>query len=143
MASAAAVVAGELTTLDAFDAYRVRRGWAKQVPVQTQARADIPRQYATLERGQVTAAGAARAPTRAVVAVEVGVDDEPWTPAELAGGLGAEARRQWRWRWPAPPGHHLVQVRATDGTGQPQPRTDHGPFPDGATGHHTAAVTVP
>ena len=91
MASAAAVVAGELTTLDAFDAYRVRRGWAKQVPGKTEARADIPRQYATLERGQVTVAGAAWAPTRGVAAVEVGVDEGPGATAELAGGLGAEA----------------------------------------------------
>ncbi len=44
----------ELTTLEAFDAYWVPRGWAKEAPILTQSRIDTP-------HGDVHAAARARA----------------------------------------------------------------------------------
>ncbi len=116
------------------------RGWAKQAPIKIQSRIDVPRPYAVLRPGPVTIAGVAWAPTRGIAGVEVQVDGGPWSAAELATALGDESWRQWR--WPAAPGRHLLAVRATDASGVTQDAADHGSFPDGATGHHTVAVTV-
>lgn len=132
----------ELTSLDDFDAYWVRRGWAKEAPVKTQSRIDVPRPYESVRAGSVTVAGAAWAPVRGIEAVEVRVDDLPWERATLAPGLGDESWRQWRWQWYASPGRHMISVRATDKLGVTQPADEVEAFPDGATGYHSVAVRV-
>lgn len=132
----------ELTSLDDFDAYWVRRGWAKEAPVKTQSRIDVPRPYESVRAGSVTVAGTAWAPVRGVGAVDVRVDDLPWESATLAPGLGDESWRQWRWQWDAPPGRHMISVRATDKLGGTQPADEVEAFPDGATGYHSVAVRV-
>lgn len=132
----------ELAGLDDFDAYWVRRGWAKTAPVKIQSRIDVPRPHATIAAGDVVVAGVAWAPTDGVSAVEVQVDDEPWRAADLADVLDDETWRQWRWRWPAEPGRRRLRVRAFDGNGRAQDGEDRPPFPDGATGYHAVAVNV-
>ena len=47
----------ELTTLEAFDAYWVKRGWAQQVAVKTSSRIDTPRDKANLRSGTVPGCG--------------------------------------------------------------------------------------
>ena len=74
----------ELTTLEAFDAYWIPLGWAKQGPILTQSRIDVPTSGARVRPGTVAVAGVAWAPDRGVSAVEIQVDEEGWQPAELS-----------------------------------------------------------
>jgi DMSO/TMAO reductase YedYZ molybdopterin-dependent catalytic subunit len=131
----------ELTTFDAFDAYWIRRGWAKHGPIKTQSRIDVPRPNSRIPAGVVAIAGVAWAGERGVSAVEVSIDDA-WRPAELAAQLAASSWRQWVFRWEAEPGDHVIRVRATDGEGHTQLAENRPPAPDGATGYHTIRLAV-
>jgi DMSO/TMAO reductase YedYZ molybdopterin-dependent catalytic subunit len=132
----------ELTTMDAFDAYWIPRGWAKEAPILTQSRIDVPRGGARLEAGTVAVAGVAWAPDRGISGVEVRIDDGPWQPARLSQPLSDAAWVQWSLAWEAVPGDHRITVRAIDGTGTPQTDAVTPPAPDGARGHHSVSVTV-
>ncbi|SCG53007.1 molybdopterin-dependent oxidoreductase [Micromonospora coxensis] len=136
------VVELEVSTFDAFDAYWVRRGWARRAPVKTASRIDRPTPFARLDAGRVVVAGVAWAQHRGIAAVEVSVDGGDWRPAELLPTASTDTWVQWRYAWPATPGGHSLRVRATDGTGAVQPEQRRPPFPDGATGWHTVSVTV-
>ena len=131
-----------LTTLEAFDAYWVPRGWAKQAPVKTASRIDVPRDGQTLSSGRRTIAGVAWAPPEGISKVEVAVDDGPWVEATLAAELDADSWRLWKHDWDARRGSHTIAVRATDGSGAIQSERRSPPRPDGATGHHTIVVKV-
>lgn len=132
----------ELTTWDGFDAYWVPRGWAKEAPVKTQSRIDVPRHGRRVDAGQVVVAGVAWAPTRGISAVEVRADEGAWQPCEVAEPLGDSSWVQWRITVDLADGEHLLAVRATDGTGQVQTAERSRPRPDGATGHHTIRVSA-
>jgi DMSO/TMAO reductase YedYZ molybdopterin-dependent catalytic subunit len=132
----------ELTTFDAFDPYWTRRGWARQAPVKTMSRIDTPRPLRRVAAGTVAVAGVAWAQHRGIERVEARVDGGPWRPARLAEEHTVDTWRQWVWPWDATPGRHLLEVRATDGGGAIQPEDRAEPFPDGATGWHSVAVTV-
>ncbi|MPZ89323.1 MAG: molybdopterin-dependent oxidoreductase [Nitriliruptorales bacterium] len=132
----------ELTTLEAFDAYWVPRGWAKQAPIKTQSRIDVPSPFGEIPPGPTAVAGVAWAPTRGIEGVEVQVDDGPWAQARLADEAGGDTWRQWIYEWDAPAGQHRLRVRATDGTGQTQTDERAPPAPDGATGWHSVVVSV-
>ena len=132
----------ELTTLDAYDAYWIQRGWAKEAPVKTQSRIDTPASRATLAPGVVPVAGVAWAQHRGIDRVEVRVDDGPWEVADLGTEDTVDTWRQWVFRWNATSGPHTLAVRATDGDGATQTTDRVPPFPDGATGHHTISVEV-
>jgi DMSO/TMAO reductase YedYZ molybdopterin-dependent catalytic subunit len=132
----------ELTTFDAYDAYWVQRGWAREGPIKTQSRIDVPRHRASLATGPVAVAGVAWAGERGIEQVEVSVDERAWEQAELADELASSTWRQWRLRWDAEPGEHTLRVRATDGTGETQTDRVSPPAPDGATGHHTIRINV-
>jgi hypothetical protein len=130
----------ELTTFDAFDAYWIERGWSERAPVKTMSRIDTPR--GEVRAGEVPVAGVAWAQHRGIDRVEVRVDEGAWTTAELGAVPSVDTWRQWVVRWRATPGDHVLQVRATDGTGQTQTPEAAEPFPDGATGYHTVFVHV-
>ena len=131
----------ELTTMDGFDGYWIPRGWSKLGPVKTQSRIDTPRQGETVQAGTVVPiAGVAWAPHRGVAKVEVRVDEGDWVEAQLGESLGADAWTQWLVPWEATEGPHVVQVRATDGTGETQTVTPAPPAPDGAQGWHRVDV---
>jgi DMSO/TMAO reductase YedYZ molybdopterin-dependent catalytic subunit len=132
----------ELTTWDAFDAYWVPLGWAKEGPILTQSRIDVPRSGATLAVGPVTIAGVAWAPDRGIEAVDVRIDDGDWMPATLSVPLSDATWVQWLVAWDATPGGHRIAVRATDGTGEVQTEERTSPAPDGARGHHGIEVRV-
>ncbi len=132
----------ELTTLEAFDGYWVPLGWAKEAPILTQSRIDVPRPGATLPAGRTAIAGVAWAPDRGISAVDVRVDDGPWQPAELSDPLAAAAWVQWRLAWDATPGEHRITVRATDGEDVLQTDEVTSPAPDGARGHHGVGIRV-
>lgn len=132
----------ELTRWEDFDAYWVPRGWAKEGPIKTQSRIDVPRSDAHLSSGPVMVAGVAWAPTRGISKVEINVDDGPWMPAALGSVASKDTWVQWRAVWDAAPGTHVITVRATDGTGTVQSAAKTRPDPDGASGYHARQVEV-
>jgi DMSO/TMAO reductase YedYZ molybdopterin-dependent catalytic subunit len=132
----------QMTTLDAFDAYWIPLGWAKEGPILTQSRIDVPRDGSSVAAGRQPIAGVAWAPDRGIEAVEVSIDQGPWQKTTLSTPISKATWVQWLLAWDAPAGDHQIEVRATDGTGavQTADRTD--PAPDGARGHHTIHVHV-
>jgi DMSO/TMAO reductase YedYZ molybdopterin-dependent catalytic subunit len=132
----------ELTTREAVDGYWIPLGWAKDAPILTQSRIDVPATGATIPAGPVEVAGVAWAPDRGITGVEVRVDEGAWAPARHSVPISDATWVQWAWPWTATAGRHMIEVRATDGTGEVQTdeRTD--PAPDGARGHHRISVTV-
>lgn len=132
----------ELTTLEAFDAYWVRRGWAKLGPIRTQSRIDVPEGLARIPPGPTPVAGVAWAQLRGIDKVEVRVDEGEWAEARLAAVTTDTTWRQWAWEWDATPGNHMITVRATDSTGETQTEERRPPIPSGATGWHNVVVLV-
>jgi DMSO/TMAO reductase YedYZ molybdopterin-dependent catalytic subunit len=132
----------EITTLEAFDGYWIPLGWAKEAPILTQSRIDVPRNGATVTPGTNAVAGVAWAPDRGISAVEVRIDEGEWQHAELSDPLAPAAWVQWKLAWDATPGSHRIEVRATDGEGVVQTDERTPPAPDGARGHHRISVTV-
>jgi DMSO/TMAO reductase YedYZ molybdopterin-dependent catalytic subunit len=132
----------ELTTLEAFDAFWIPRGWAKEAPILTQSRIDVPRAGSSVPAGRVVLAGVAWAPDRGISGVEVRVDQGEWRQAALSTPISDATWVQWRLDWEAAPGRYLLAVRATDGRGETQAETRTPPAPDGARGYHTIVVMV-
>ncbi len=132
----------ELTTWDRAAGYWVPRGWAREAPIKTQSRIDVPRSGQPVAAGPVRIAGVAWAQRRGISKVEVRIDDGEWRPADLGDAVSDDAWRQWVTDWEATPGRHTIQVRATDRTGTTQTPDQAPPAPDGATGYHTLDVTV-
>jgi DMSO/TMAO reductase YedYZ molybdopterin-dependent catalytic subunit len=131
-----------LTTLEAFNGYWVPLGWAKEAPILTQSRIDVPRDGSAVSTGKVAVAGVAWAPDRGIAKVEVQVDDAPWAAAELSAPISNATWVQWLFQWSASPGNHSLSVRAMDGSGEVQTGKVTRPAPDGARGHHTINVSV-
>ena len=129
----------ELTTLESFNGYWVPLGWAKEAPILTQSRIDTPR--GGVKAGQIAIAGIAWAPDRGISKVEVAVDGV-WRDARLSTPISDATWVQWVADWAATAGHHVLQVRATDGTGAVQTEDPSPPAPDGARGWHTVNVDV-
>lgn len=132
----------ELTTWDGFDAYWIPRGWAKEAPIKTQSRIDTPSQGSVLDAAPRSIAGVAWAPHRGISRVEVRIDEGRWQEAEISRPLSEDSWVQWRLPWEPTEGRHVIQVRATDGTGETQTERISPPAPDGATGYHTVSVRV-
>ncbi|MEU1869925.1 molybdopterin-dependent oxidoreductase [Streptomyces sp. NPDC019793] len=132
----------ELTTFDAYDAYWVKRDWAREAPVKTQSRIDTPKPFARPKGGTVMVAGVAWAQHRGIDKVEIRVDDGPWREATLAAEDSRDSWRQWSYAWPATKGGHTLTVRATDRTGEAQTERRTRTVPDGASGWHSVVVTV-
>jgi hypothetical protein len=119
------------------------RNWSKQGPIRTQSRIDTVKNRETLSAGTVPIGGVAWAPHRGIDRVEVSTDDgETWNDATLAAQLGIDTWRQYVYDWEAQPGKYALKVRATDGEGETQTKTEAPPHPSGATGYHTVEVTV-
>ena len=132
----------ELTSFDDVDGYWIPRGWAKEGPIKTQARIDVPRTGRRVTAGPTPIAGVAWAPTRGIERVEVRIDGGQWQVAELAAPLDVDAWRQWFYIWQATPGEHLVEARATDGLGEVQTDERTPVAPDGASGYPRMRVVV-
>ena len=127
------------------DGYWEKKGWHGTGPVNTVAKI-----HATdrTEDGLLQVGGHTYAGTRGIDTVEVSVDGgDTWTEAELTerlpGATGAvadppefaqDAWRQWKYVYDPPDGTHDVVARATDGTGQRQPKDETGAYPSGPTG---------
>ena len=133
------------------DGFWMPRGWAKDGPVKTQSRIDVPQNGQQVAAGSTTLAGIAWSPTVGIDRVEVSFDDleavratnefvGEWNEVELGDVESNETWVQWRYDWDAAPGDHLIRVRATDTTGFTQSPIIVNPAPDGAEGYHTVAV---
>ena len=131
----------ELTTLEAFNAYWVPLGWAKEAPILTQARIDVPHPGSSIPGGRIAVAGVAWAPDRGIDRVEVAIDGE-WRDAVLSTPISDATWVQWRYDWDATPGTYEVSVRATDGSGDVQTDRITTPAPDGARGRHTVTLRI-
>lgn len=134
------VVELEVTRFSRATAYWSDRGWAEQAPVKTASRIDVPRD--DVRAGRVAVGGVAWAQHRGVSKVEVRVDGGAWQQAELLPVPSVDTWRQWTWEWDATSGSHVLEVRATDGTGVTQTSRPADPAPDGATGWHSRQVHV-
>ncbi len=132
----------ELTTREAVDGYWVPLGWAKDGPILTQSRIDVPADGASVRAGVVAIAGVAWAPDRGITAVEVKIDDGSWQAARISRPISTATWVQWTLAWTATPGAHNLEVRATDGSGDVQTDQRSDPAPDGARGHHRILVMV-
>ena len=134
----------ELTTLEAFDAYWVPLGWAKEAPdpdpVAHRRAAPGDQRVAA---GLTNVAGVRGLPDRGVAGVEMqdrprglaaGDDLDPALEGERgsSGGSSGMPRR-------AP---IRSSVRATDGDGDVQTDERTPPAPDGARGHHTITLSI-
>jgi DMSO/TMAO reductase YedYZ molybdopterin-dependent catalytic subunit len=120
----------EITTLGAFDAYWVHRGWSQVGPTKTESRIDTPSPFhGSVKAGTVTVAGVAWAQHRGVEQVEVRFDGGEWTKATLAAQDTVDTWRQWYLPWQATTGQHTLEVRATDQTGYTQTPVNVGTFP--------------
>ena len=132
----------ELTTREAVDGYWIPLGWAKDGPILTQSRIDVPQGGAHLPVGRMNLAGVAWAPDRGITGVEVRIDDGAWQPAQISQAISKATWVQWLLPWTAAGGQHSIEVRSTDGTGIIQTDQLSDPAPDGARGHHRITVTV-
>jgi DMSO/TMAO reductase YedYZ molybdopterin-dependent catalytic subunit len=132
----------EVTTFARQQAYWTQRGYALQASIHTESRIDVPRPLSQIPPGRVAVGGVAWAPHRGISRVQVNVDNGPWQTAKLGAADGTDTWRQWVWVWDAAPGLHTLQVRATDGTGAVQTKSEAGVFPSGATGWDSVVVTV-
>lgn len=132
----------EATTWDAFDAYWVRNGWAKQGPFLSSSRIDVPRAGARVAHGVVQVGGFAWAPHIGVKSVEVRVDDGPWTSMSIVDGHSKDTWCQWTGLIDLRRGEHTLTVRMTDLNGGTQTSDVRPPEPSGATGLHSIAVRV-
>ncbi|MFB6124703.1 MAG: molybdopterin-dependent oxidoreductase [Halanaeroarchaeum sp.] len=120
------VITGERT------GYWEERGWQGTGPVTTVAKLHAVEHT----DGTVRVGGHAYAGTRGIRRVEVSTDGgATWSTATLSDPLpGEDVWRMWAYEY-APPDHeHEVVVRAVDGTGTLQTKTNTAAFPSGATG---------
>jgi hypothetical protein len=128
----------ELTRWDDYDAYWIRRGWAKRGPVKTMARIDVPGRIVARDG---CASPGSRGPHRAASpAVEVRVDTGEWIAATCSEPIGDAVWRQWWLDVDLGPGDHVIQARAIDGEGTLQPQGPRPVLPDGAEGWHMIPV---
>ena len=132
----------KLTTFAAETAYWAQRGWTQQAPIKTESRIDVPLSGTSKRAGRLPVAGVAWAQHRGIDAVHVRVDRGPWHQAKLAAVPGIDTWRQWVWDWDATPGTHIIEARATDGTGQTQTASQAPPPPNGATGYPAVQVMI-
>ncbi len=132
----------ELNRWDDAEGFWVPRGWARDAPIKTQSRIDVPRSGEKVKAGSAKIAGIAWAQHRGIDKVEVRINDGEWQPARLGNDVTDDAWRQWVLDWDATPGKYTIQVRATDKNGDTQTSDVAPPDPDGATGYHTRTVKV-
>ena len=124
------------------EGYWVPRGWARDAPIKTQSRIDVPKRGQKIAAGPTRIAGVAWAQHTGIAKVEVRVDDNEWVEATLSDDLTDDAWRLWYVDWNATSGEHRLQVRATDKSGYTQTDEIASVAPDGATGWHTRSVDV-
>ena len=138
-----------LTRWEDFDGYWIPRGWSKLGPVKTMARIDTPRNGNSRALNETVIGGVAWAVHRGVQGVQVRFEDAdgdagpgPWLDAELGGVPSNDTWVQWMYRYDGEPGKYVIQARAIDGDGEPQPEEPRSVAPDGAQGYHRITLVI-
>ncbi len=127
----------EVTRFEKISAYWTRRGWAEQAPVKTESKIEVPFDGEVVGAGSVRVGGYAWAQHTGIGAVEVRLDGNAWTRAELGGVPSNATWVQWAARLDVPAGDHTLAVRASDKSGYTQTSARVDVVPDGATGWDT------
>jgi DMSO/TMAO reductase YedYZ molybdopterin-dependent catalytic subunit len=131
----------QLSRFDELQGYWIPRGWSRLGPIKTESRIDTPRSGDSVRAGTaVPIAGVAWAMDRGITKVEVQVDEGEWREARLSAEHNDTTWRQWMLPWTPTAGRHVIQVRATDGTGVTQTEDVADVAPNGATGWHAIEV---
>ncbi|RNI19504.1 molybdopterin-dependent oxidoreductase [Flexivirga caeni] len=124
-----------VTTYAARKAYWTQRGWTTTGEIKPTARIDVPRSFASVQRGRVLIGGTAWAQRRGVVRVQVSVDNGPWEDASMGPDVNIDYWRQWYFVWAdAAAGQHSVRARVVYGHDQLQTSKRAGVFPNGSSG---------
>ncbi|MDN5920861.1 MAG: molybdopterin-dependent oxidoreductase, partial [Pseudonocardia sp.] len=132
----------DVTTWDARTPYWEQRDWAREGPIKTQSRIDVPKPDTRVRAGRVVVAGTAWAQRTGIARVEVRADGGRWQATELSTEVNLDTWRMWRTSITLPAGRHTLQVRALDKSGYLQTSVEQISIPDGATGWHTVGVTA-
>jgi DMSO/TMAO reductase YedYZ molybdopterin-dependent catalytic subunit len=128
-----------------FKGYWQAQGWDDGAIVNTNTRIDVPgSRTVRWNGGEVILAGVAFAGSRGISSVELSFDEgKSWQAATLEAAPGPLAWVRWAARWtPAGPGNRTVWARSTDGKGDVQTPVHREPYPSGATGYDTLALSV-
>ncbi len=125
-----------------------KQGWGPDFTIPTRSRIDQPNEWAYFKLADqpdgISLKGVAFAGDRGVSKVEVTLDGgQMWQPAQIDYPGTKLTWVLWTFPWkPAAPGEYKLSVRATDGTGAPQPgEKARAPF-SGTTGFHQITVYV-
>jgi hypothetical protein len=123
--------------------YWENNGWDERAVVKTMSRIDVPQDGAQFAAGRVRFAGIGFAGDRRVSAVEISTDlGRTWVAADLQPEFSPYAWRFWSVTPALGSGHHVVRVRAQDGTGAWQTAVSAPTLPNGADGYHSIAIDV-
>ncbi len=123
-----------------------KQGWGPDFTIPTRSRIDQPGEWDNVGLGQnpngVPIKGIAFAGDRGVSKVEVSTDaGKNWEEAKIDYPGTKLTWVLWSYDWkPAGPGEHKLTVRATDGTGAPQPPEKVRSQFSGTTGFHQVTV---
>ena len=133
----------ELTTYEAKQAYWTPRGWSAHGPVKQASKIVSGSSVASGTGFTTTLTGAAWQQHTGITGVEVRLDGGAWQPARLGADGGRDAWRMWRADFTGvAAGEHTAQCRSTNADGMVQTATPAPTNPDGATGWHTARLSV-
>ncbi len=125
--------------------YWVERGWDDLAQVKTTSVIDTVAVDSVVESGTrpaIPIGGIAWAGDRQISAVEVRVNNGPWSQALLRRPLSETTWVIWRFDWPFEPGDHIFDVRTYEGDGTPQIETVAEARPSGSTGYHHFRVEI-
>ncbi|HEY6875920.1 MAG TPA: molybdopterin-dependent oxidoreductase [Candidatus Dormibacteraeota bacterium] len=124
--------------------YWEQQGWDHNAVVRTMSRIDVPHDGDIVKSSGLDIAGVAFAGRRGISKVEVSTDGgTSWNAALLTAPLSPLTWVLWDFQWtPSSEGSYHLVVRATDGTGALQDKTDSDSYPDGASGWHDIHVNV-
>ena len=125
------------------EAYWTPRGWSAHGPVKQASKIVSGSSLASGTGFTTTLTGAAWQQHTGITGVEVRLDGGAWQPARLGADGGRDAWRMWRADFTGvAAGEHTAQCRSTNADGMVQTATPAPTNPDGATGWHTARLSV-
>jgi hypothetical protein len=126
-----------------FKGFWQGQGWSDVATIKTMSRIDFPRNFDLLPTGPNKIGGVAFAGARGTAKIEVSPDGgQTWQEGVIRRPLGPYTWVLWSATVNLADGEHLLQVRATDGTGQVQTDQLAPPLPDGSSGLATVRVRV-
>lgn len=139
-----------ITEIEAVDAwepgYWVRRGWDKDAVMKATSVIDTVavdmRVTGDDDIMKIPVGGIAHAGSRGISKVEVKVDDNPWTEAQLRQPISETTWVIWRYDWPFEKGDHIFYVRCYEGDGTVQIQEFASTAPSGASGVDSMRISA-